>query len=547
MIGMMACAPHGQDSGVGKVRLGLDTTRCSDFCIDIVQATLFRPSNPYSPAASPVITTCESAEAISFEFNAGTTLFAEVQMSSDGQTVLDGQSNEETVATDQDTQLDVLLIPAEGSGPVIDTIQPNPVVEGGQITINSATLPEQNGWWAVELDGVALASEEVSWSDDTVSVLLQNGEGGSSLRLRNCGLTSNELPLRVLRNDLDVQESAFPACTSLLDVDIHIHGDDSSAMALCSDSGAGNITRYDLEACSVGETVASFDSAQVSGPALLAAFVPDSTLSWVVFEGGGIQKIDLDNGGQVLISGTISSALMVEEMVCDAEGCFLLTRDEGDDLTVWQVAEEGGSLMVSSAEASIGITAEESPRGLLLSGDSLYVATYDASLMHAVLRKVGTSSTTEVLVPNCQTPLALNFSSVENWIALSCQNEDRARVFVLDLSGSDVRSSSWDLSTGFNAPIALEFDVAQDVLLVVASGSEGDNEVLALKIEAQSAELSLSLIQSWSLGEGGGIRALHRAAGVDRFIGLADEPRLLRFQPYLGTPACIETSVQTDP
>jgi hypothetical protein len=524
------------------VHLSLDTSRCSDFCIDTVQATLFRPSSPYAPAKSPVLTTCESAEAIVFEFIAGTTLFAEVQMSSNGETVMDGQSDEGTVATDQDTQLDVVLAPTAGSGPTIVSVDPNPVVEGDSYTVYGDDLPDQDGWWAVEVDGTPLDVEGIEWSETGISVDLQDGIGGTGLRIRNCGLVSNELPLRIIKQQLNSDGYPFSACSTLIDLEIYEEDGAESALVLCSDSESGNLTRFDFDSCAVSQTVASFALSQSTGAAQHLSLLNGGGLAWIVFEGGGIQQLDLDDEAQVLASGTLPTEATVEELVCNEDGCSLLSRDSTESWTVWSVQEDSGKVTVTPAETSLGMGAEESPRVLYLSNDALYVATHDESLGHAKLRKVGASSNTEVSLEDCVFPISLTFAENNNWVAVTCQDSDTGKIFLVDLSSSEVSYGVWNMSAEFNAPRALSFDVDSDVLLLVAEDDTGQQEIVLLKIETDQEGPSISPVQTWSFGENTAFSSLHRTQNANRFVGLGYDNELILFHPYLGTDECADQS-----
>lgn len=500
-----------REDAVGRISVALSEDLCSDYCLVALRATLYPESGPALPIGPSLQLGC--GEEVAFaELPAGERVVVSMQAYDiTGQMLFDGSSEALTIIADGETEAPVPLVAA--APPRIFAVAPDPVVtadQSAEVTI-SGKFGDALGDAGVELGGVAYEPATWSWSSgvvtDEIALTLPANAVGGELRVRQCGVVSDPVELRVVPATLGESPVAAPACSGAIARAVAARGDEVWVGWSCNDGGGTLTAMKQHEAlCPLDPGAAwSLDDTP------MAVAVRESA-GWVA-SASGVDMLDLLDSGAppARVSTELASALGAtasEVYAVVGQGGGRLARvsasgtadvsglDAG--LTLGAIAATDRAVFVAAANAG---------------GEGRLVSVPDGGVVTVTSLASGDGT--------CRAPEALAVDTAGDQVVLACAGGD--------LAMWRVERQSLAFLTGLDAMEALAFDDGADVVFGMARGGVG------LSLVA----LNGSLLHRFSLPARPGDRpALLVALGAHRLAAPTGSSVLAVLTPFDGRGPC---------
>lgn len=359
-VALAACTADASPAGRVVVALGEDV--CADYCLAAMRATLYAEGDrvlPLGPAQQ-----VECGAALTFEaLPAGERVVVSVEgFDVTGERLLAGDSEPITVIADDVARATVKL--AALAPPVIDTVTPDPVAAGAELTLRGA-FDAALGEAAVELGGASFDASALHWTlgdggGDAITLTLPDDARGGDLIVRRCGVASAPWDLRVYGATLGEAAVGAPLCGggggtgAATARAAAVDGDDVLVAWSCAGgSGAVSHLRSGDALCPLDPGLAW----SVAGTPTGVALPIDGR--GLVANADGVWSFALDSAAAptLLFAGDVRAVAATDAIVYAVDGGHLVTADgpvAGVDasLVVGALAADGAMLYAAAATAS---------------------------------------------------------------------------------------------------------------------------------------------------------------------------------------------------
>jgi hypothetical protein len=474
-----ACA--GGETGLATAVVALDAERCDEFCATMVGAALYRPGEPL-PIGPERTVPC--GEPIVFDhLPGGQKVLAEAWvLDADGRRRLQGRSADVTVVADDAVPVPVELVPV--LVPEILDVSPDPLAPdatGTEVAISGTGFGDGSGRFQVTLDGVAVAPVEGAWTETEVRVRVPAGDGGTALRVVNCGVSSGPFPVRVLAAAPGTESLDPGGCPGGLSVRAlaPLRGTpDVVVAAACGVSGY--VQRLLTGSCSMSAVAVK----ELPGLPVALAAEDGGAAAWAAIEGGALVRAPL-SAAAVLETGPALPGAAVPRALAFAGG------------SLWVLGEAGGATRLYSVRDATASAFDDVPSELTLAaiaaagGKVLLAATDATGKGRLVAVDPATSEVRLFPLDACGQPLAVEGGDDGAWAAVACGGGLPA---VSAIRLADAHVASVPLAPG-QVPSSLAMDLAGSLAFawdeaagaMIAIGLDGGGVVGALAISPPAA------------------------------------------------------------
>ncbi len=442
----------------GRVRVALEaTTACDDHCVDTFGAQVFLDDEGTS--LGPGREVACGQDLVFSDLEAGTRLRVRAWASEAGRRRLEGESGAATVVAGETISVTVPLKALQG--PSITGVSPDPAWPKDTLTITGSHLGTGRGSHAVALDNRPL--EVVSWSNDSVVASLDPDHDGGLLVVRECGVTSPAVRVRVLVDTPGKFRLSPLGCAGLTLVGATaLSGAPDMVLAFaCDDPAEGYLQRYEPVECAPF----GVPTRLAAGPSAIAAS-RDGPEVFVGLRGSpDLFRIPVPlPASPPAPFARLPAEAHVLALAATASALFALS--DQPDARVWMVP------LSSPGDARV-IVADVSPVALAASDSRLFVAGI-APTGEAVLVLIADDAPrVDVRLSDCGQPTSVAVGSDDSRVAVACQRLDGAGrgdalILGVDLASLDISVESLGASAYFSA---MAVDWAGDAVLALDAGS----------------------------------------------------------------------------
>lgn len=490
VLGLLSggCEPAGE--ALGRVGVALSEDLCADYCLVALRATLYAEGDRALPLGPALQLGC-GEEAVFEALPAGERVLVTAQMFAvTGELLLEGESEVLTIAADGVTDA---RVPLEArAAPAVSAVEPEPVIavaEAAVVTLRGS-FGEALGRAAVELGGVSYGEDDWTWTSasggDAIALTLPAGAAGGALVVRQCGVGSEPLEVRVIGGAPGAATVTRPACAGASALVATAVGEVVYIGWRCGDGG-GVVTEMAL-----GAAVCPLDP----GVAWSLAGAPEA----VAPRG---EAVWLGGAGGVMRARAGAAEAPIE-VASEAVRALAVTAER-----TWAIVDEGGGRLVEVLEAGLGdvpgIDAGLTLGAVAGGNESLFIAATEGSgegrLVVVPDQGVAASFALQDGEQRCPGPVALAAAADGAHAVIACGGEGVAlwqgQSFVRVAEGLEV--------------VAVALDSSGDLAFGALAGGDG---LVVIDLEARAVLHRFELA-----GWGAGARPLT--------LGLADHALLM--------------------